>query len=438
MDKLRKFFSDKMKNNARQLWMPAIALAAILAISPLTLAGFNNQGEEYKATTATTATHEDHQMVQDDVSSTSTDNNTPIGGLNLVLPAAFGQVSTESAQQLKENGAPVRKFTLVAYETQIALPTGENTTRLTFNGTDPAPTLRARQGEIIEITIINHPDNIRLHSVDHHAATISAVPNFGAVDIGQNRTYTFVAKQPGFFKYHCEGEDVLGMDEHVFSGMVGGFIVDPANGYGPYANVEYTYDSSGKPQRQITHEDGKAKEFTLQFSELYLTESGEYNADAMYAYQPTWTTINGIPFGYDPAITQTPGAMPLHVKAGDHVRFFVLNAGNIPVNFHIVGEQLDRVVHGGRVQGQGLQTYLVGGSNDAIIDVIFDEPGVYAIVNHDYSALFKGQVAIVVVDDANGENPLNYKGNNPSNAVPPPGIDTIRQETTPYYAGTPM
>src|SRR5690554_783560 len=257
MDKLRKFFSDKMKNNARQLWMPAIALAAILAISPLTLAGFNNQGEEYKATTATTATHEDHQMVQDDVSSTSTDNNTPIGGLNLVLPAAFGQVSTESAQQLKESGAPVRKFTLIAYETEIALPTGENTSRLTFNGTDPAPTLRARQGELIEITMINHPDNIRLHSVDHHAATISAVPNFGAVDIGQNKTYTFVAKQPGFFKYHCGGEDVLGMDEHVFSGMVGGFIVDPANGYGSYATVEYTYDSSGKPQRQITHEDGK-------------------------------------------------------------------------------------------------------------------------------------------------------------------------------------
>ncbi len=425
----RKVFYSKFRHKAREIWLPALAVASILAVSPLMLAGFN-QETEHKAI----ATHEEtHEAVGDTFSQPYTTE-----GLNLVLPSAFGQISADEAEQLKENGAPVRKYTLIAYETEISLPTGENTFRLTFNGTDPAPTLRARQGEIIEITMINHPDNTRLHSIDHHAATISAIPNFGSVDIGQNRTYTFVAKQPGFFKYHCEGEDVLGMDEHVFSGMVGGFIVDPAYGYRGYSNIEYSYDNNGQLQRQVTRVDSKAKEFTLQFSELYLTEAGEYNPDAMFGHQPSWTTINGIPFGYDPAVTQTPGAMPLHIKAGDHVRFFVLNAGNMPVNFHIVGEQLDRVVHGSALQGKGLQTYLIGGSDDAIIDVVFDEPGIYAIVNHDYASLFKGQAAIVVVDDANGGNLINYTGNNPSNAVPPPGSDSIRQETTPYYAGTPL
>lgn len=353
------------------------------------------------------------------------------------MPPAFAQVSPNDAAAMLEEGAPLKKITLVAYETEVTLPTGETTHRLTFNGTDPAPTIRVRQGDVVQMTMINHPNNTRIHSIDHHAATVSAVPNFGSVEIGGSKTYTFAAKQPGFFKYHCEGEDVLGMDEHVFSGMVGGVIVDPARGYRDYKITDYVHED-GELKQVRTTVDAKAKEFTLQFSELYINEFGEYDADAMYGHQPTYATINGMPFGYDPAVSKTPGAMPLHVAAGDHVRFFLMNAGDIPVNFHIVGEQLDAVTHGSYVQGRGLQTYLVGGSNDAIVDVVFDEPGVYAIVNHDYAALFKGQAAIVIVDDKDGKNALNYEGANPANAVPPLGPDSIEQETTPYYAGAPM
>lgn len=355
--------------------------------------------------------------------------------LNLVMPQAFAQASPNEVDSMLEEGAPLKKITLVAYETDIMLPGGETTHRLTFNGTDPAPTIRVHQGDVVEMTMINHINNTRIHSVDHHAASVSAVPNFGSVEIGGSKTYTFVAKQPGFFYYHCEGEDVLGMDEHVFSGMVGGVIVDPARGYKSYGITDFVYED-GALQKVRTTVDAKAKEFTLQFSELYINEFGEYNPDAMFAHQPAFTTINGIPFGYDPAVSGTPGAMPLHVAAGDHVRFFVLNAGDIPVNFHVVGEQLDMVTHGSYTQGKGLQTYLIGGSNDAIIDVVFDEPGIYAIVNHDYAALFKGQAAIVIVDDKDGKNALDYKEANPANAVPPSGPDSIEQETTPYYAGT--
>ncbi len=86
------------------------------------------------------------------------------------------------------------------------------------------------------------------------------------------------------------------------------------------------------------------------------------------------------------------------MKVGDHVRFFLLNHGDLPVNFHIVGEILDRVTDGSIVSGIGEQTYTVGGSNDAIVDVVFDQPGVYAPVNHDYSQLFKGQAGLIVVD----------------------------------------
>ena len=94
----------------------------------------------------------------------------------------------------------------------------------------PAPTVRITQGDLINVTLINYPKNTTPHSLDNHAALISAVPNFGPIGPGWE-PYAFIATQPGFFKYHCEGIGVISMDQHVFSGMVGGVIVDPARGY---------------------------------------------------------------------------------------------------------------------------------------------------------------------------------------------------------------
>jgi nitrite reductase (NO-forming) len=239
------------------------------------------------------------------------------------------------------------------------------------------------------------------------------------------------------------------MDQHVFSGMVGGVIVDPALGnarlpISPNTGVGYgyvyrTYTDKGVPIEQ--HVSPKAKEVQFIFSEWYLTKDGAYNSTAMFNRQPTYYWINGIPFGYDPVVTKTPGAMPLQFNVGDHVRFFLLNEGNAMVNFHIVGEQLDRVISGSVVQGWGKQTYLLGGSNDAIVDVVLNHAGVFAPLNHDYAALFKGQAAIMVVNGPDGQpgKTLGLKNTlNPSNAIPPMGKYSIPVATTPYTLGKPF
>ena len=169
-----------------------------------------------------------------------------------------------------------------------------------------------------------------------------------------------------------------------------------------------------------------------------MTPDGKYDSKAMFAHNATLAWINGIPFGYDPVITKTAGAIPLHFKVGDHVRFFLINHGDIPVNFHIVGEILDRVTDGSIVSGLGKQTYTVGGSNDAIVDVVFDQPGAYAFVNHDYSQLFKGQAGIILVDgpDMAVSKSVNATDDRlPSNAVPPAGENTIPVKTQPYACG---
>merc|ERR1712061_362063 len=74
----------------------------------------------------------------------------------------------------------------------------------------------------------------------------------------------------------------------------------------------------------------------------------------------------------------------LFVENDQHVRIFIENQGNEPVFFHIVGEILDRVTQGNRVQAAATETWLLGGSHGMIVDLVFDEPGVYAAVNHDY------------------------------------------------------
>jgi len=49
------------------------------------------------------------------------------------------------------------------------------------------------------------------------------------------------------------------------------------------------------------------------------------------------------------------------------------------------------------------KTYLLGGSNDAIIDVVFNKADAFAPLNHDYASLFKGQASILVVNGPDGQ-----------------------------------
>jgi nitrite reductase (NO-forming) len=330
--------------------------------------------------------------------------------------------SQEDDEPEETTGSPV-SVTYVAVEKNITLPNGDNVQALTWNGTIPGPTVRVTQGDNVTVTIQNPTNASLIHSYDSHASTISAVPNFGPINPGESKTFSFLATQPGVFKVHCEGNGVLTMDQHVFQGMVSAMIVDPANGYEGYSTI------SGINGTEIEVAP-EAKEVQFQFSEYYLYEDGSYNSKAMFEHNNTSAWINGKPFGYDPVITKTPNATTLNFKQGDHVRFFLLNHGDWPVNFHMVGEVLDRIVDGSTVAGIGKQTYTIGGSNDAIADIVFDLPGVYAFVNHDYAQLFKGQAGLVVVDpvaDNSTSGSLNITDtSNPSNAIPPQtGPNTI-------------
>jgi nitrite reductase (NO-forming) len=335
---------------------------------------------------------------------------------------------------------------------------GNTYNAMTFNGQVPGPTLRVTQGDVVQMTLSIPADEVTGHGNDMHASQMSA-GNFDSVNPGETSQYCYIAESAGVFKYHCSGVHLAGMDQHVLSGMYGIAIVDPANGYKKLM-VEKT---SGSGELDRVFYDADALEFTLQYNQLYLTADGNYDATAMFGHHNTATVVNGMQFGYVPNMAHNLlvngdtnknifVAQPwnglehkqyqsqlLFVENDQHVRLFIENQGNEPVFFHIVGEILDRVVQGNRVQSAATETWLLGGSQNMIVDLVFDEPGVYAAVNHDYAAIYTGAATIFVAGDPFGLNPVlvdagilpapvpsyAYALGNPSDAVPPTGVNSI-------------
>ena len=378
-----------------------------------------------------------------------------MGGLQLVMPEAFAETD---CGVLENSGRNVVEFNLTGESVTLPLMGGKEFNAMTFSGQVPGPTLRVTQGDVVKMTLTIPDWEVTGHGNDMHSSQMSS-GNFESVNPGETSQYCYIAESAGIFKYHCSGVKLIGMDQHVLSGMYGITIVDPANGYKKLM-VEKT-SGSGELDRKFY--DADALEFQLQYNQMYLTEDGNYDAGAMFKHQNTATVVNGYQFGYVPNMAHNLlvngdvnknifVAQPwngiehkqhqsqlLFVENDQHVRLFVENQGNEPVFFHIVGEILDRVVQGNRVQSAATETWLLGGSQGMIVDLVFDEPGTYAAVNHDYAAIYTGAATVFVAGDPFGLNPVlvekgvipapvasyAYALGNPSSAVPPMGANSI-------------
>lgn len=403
------------------------------------------------------STYSQSQMTGSTMSVSNTDADLvqkihDMGGLELVMPAAFAETDCSA---LEESGRNVVEFNITGESADLPIMGGGTYNAMTFSGQVPGPTLRVTQGDVVKMTLTIPEGEPTPHGNDMHASQMSA-GNFGKVLPGTSKTYCYIAQVPGTYKYHCSGVDVAAMDQHVLSGMYGMTIVDPLDGYKKLM-VESTDVQGGDVVKTRNMYNPDALEFQLQYNQLYLTEDGNYDMSAMMIHHQTQTVVNGMALGYVPneghnelilgdknknifvlqpwnsADLKQYQSQLLFIEAGQHVRFFVENQGNEPVNFHIVGEIIDRVVQANRVQAQGTETWLIGGSQGAIMDVVFDEPGVYVAVNHDYAAIFSGAASIFVVGDPFGLNEqLGTSASsyaeligNPSDAIPPSGMNSI-------------
>ena len=260
------------------------------------------------------------------------------------------------------------KIQFTAQEVPIRISDDTIISAWTFSGDIPGPIVHVRQGDSVEFTLVNQGSIP--HSMDFHTAQIDPKVAFRSVNPGQPISYTFRAKYPGAFLYHCGTSPVL---MHIGSGMVGAIIVDPPS---PLA---------------------AAKEFVLVQSEYYLgaAKAGvmPFDYTKMLATLPDYVVFNGRPTQYMNA--------PLKVRVGDRVRFYVVNAGPThPCNFHVVGEQFDTVYLGAPpgLPLRGVQTFGVAPGGGMVFEMVADIPGEFVFVNHGFGHGQKGAIGILSVE----------------------------------------
>ena len=121
-------------------------------------------------------------------------------------------------------------------DVRVELVARTNGNRLTFNGTSPGPTIRARQGDLVEVVLHNQdvPDGatVHWHGVDvPNAMDGVAGVTQDAVHPGESFTYRFVAEQVGTFWYHSHQIS----HQQVIRGLLGVFVIEPAGATMPDA-----------------------------------------------------------------------------------------------------------------------------------------------------------------------------------------------------------
>ncbi len=279
-------------------------------------------------------------------------------------------------------GAAVVPVKLTAKMATVKVAPGVRMHAWTFNGRVPAPTIRVRQGDVVQVTLRNaehprgHGGNGMWHSVDFHAARLAPNVGFAGVAPGRQRTFSFVADRAGVFLYHCGTAPML---LHVGMGMYGAIIVDPPEGRSP------------------------ATEVTLVQSEFYgSVRAGRLTSSlpAMRRQAPRCVAFNGRALRY--------AARPIPVPVGEPVRIYLVDAGpSLDSAFHVVGTIFDTVQPDG-VPGNALHdvsTHLVPAGGGAVFELLFPQAGVYPFVTHSLRAADAGAMGRFVAQAAGSMSP---------------------------------
>ncbi|MFD2615379.1 multicopper oxidase family protein [Paenibacillus gansuensis] len=147
------------------------------------------------------------------------------------VTAAAGALTPVTELTGPRTGTPDRRFTLTAEQAAVRLSSGRTVQAWTFNGSIPGPELRMREGELVEVTLVNKDIEggvtLHWHGLDvPNAEDGVAGATQNAVLPGQTHTYRFLAEQTGTFWYHTHQHSLEGVQK----GLFGTLIVEPKEG----------------------------------------------------------------------------------------------------------------------------------------------------------------------------------------------------------------
>ncbi len=245
-------------------------------------------------------------------------------------------------------------FTLTEQDSEVA--PGVTQEMWTYNGSAPGPTLHGRVGDTFVIRLVN--EGALGHSIDFHAGQRAPDKVMVTIPPGESLTYRFTATRAGIWMYHCSS---MPMSAHIANGLFGAVVIDPPD----LPAVDKSY-------------------VLVQSEHYYGPEGQPVDMDKLQAEEPDAVVFNGYHNAYDHA--------PLQVKVGERVRIWLLDAGpNRPLSFHVVGGQFDRTwFEGDWLLGSaqapsrtgGSQTLALAAAQGGFVEMVFDEPGRYPLVNH--------------------------------------------------------
>ena len=266
------------------------------------------------------------------------------------------------------------------------LENGTSYTYWTYNDRVPGPFIRVRVGDTVEVNMTNAADSVMMHNVDFHEVT---GPGGGAAatnaNPGETKSFTFKALQPGLYVYHCATPMVA---QHISNGMYGLILVEPEGGL-PEVDHEF-YVMQGEI---YTEEE--------QGTPGLLTES----VDKLLNEQPTYYVMNG-------AFKALTGDNALKAEVGDTARiYFGVGGPNKISSFHVIGEIFDHVYRDASLTSPPItdvQTVLVPPGGATVVDLKFEVPGSYIMVDHALSRVDRGAAGIIEVTGP--QNPGIFRG----------------------------
>jgi FtsP/CotA-like multicopper oxidase with cupredoxin domain len=145
------------------------------------------------------------------------------------------------------SGEPDVDVVLAARHESFQLSSGERIDGYTLNGTSPGPALEVRQGDLVQVTLVNVdvPDGVTLHwhGVDVPGAEdgVAGVTQ-DAVRRGQQHVYRFVAPDAGTYWYHSHQVS----HAQVKGGLFGTLVVRPPGATGGQDVVAPVHTYSGR------------------------------------------------------------------------------------------------------------------------------------------------------------------------------------------------
>jgi FtsP/CotA-like multicopper oxidase with cupredoxin domain len=260
------------------------------------------------------------------------------------------------------NGTTLREFTLIASDQQTKeVSPGVFYNVWTFNGTIPGPTLRATEGDLVRVTLINN--GTKFHSIHFHGIHKSEMDGvFEGIAPGGKFTYEFTAEPFGVFPYHCHMQP---LEEHITHGLYGVYIVDP------------------KTPRPVA-------------DEMVMVMNG-YDTD--FDAENNFYTVNGIPYYYM--------HHPIQIDKNRLIRVYLVNMLEFdPINnFHLHANLFDLYRTGTKlIPDEYTDIVTMSQGERGILEFSYKYPGQYMFHAHKTEFAEKGWVGLFLVKDTTAES----------------------------------